>query len=186
ASSISPAPRWITRRACRAPASWWSTPTPRPPAAAGRRSPSDRRARFPSVLVEPQGLPGVANLAAGKAWQVGVYDRFQRRHHRVQRRGAGMPLVVPGNQCPGRVGPVGAVEHVLIGLPVFLGPGAVAQILRCQLPVLAGVVQALGETAQLLFLADVEHQLDDHHAVVVELPLELVDLVVGLLPAILV
>src|SRR5690349_78700 len=84
---------------------------------------------------------------------------------------AGEPLVVGGHDVPRRPLRGGVADHVLVGLHVVLPVVAFLRVGRRELPVLLGIVDALEETPLLLLARDVQEELEDDGAVVVEVAL---------------
>src|SRR5271170_1723300 len=94
----------------------------------------------------------------------------------------GVFLVVGGNDVPrSRVG-ARRGQAFLVGLGVVFPEFALFQIRVAELPVLAGVVDAVEKALSLFFFREVEKELDDASPVDVEMPLEIVDGTVTLAP----
>ncbi len=83
---------------------------------------------------------------------------------------------------PGGVGRAGLFEHLLDGLEPLPVVPMVLPLRLAHLPGGGGVVFESPEALLLLLLADVKPELHEHRARVGQLPLELSDLLVGLLP----
>src|SRR5450432_1020607 len=81
---------------------------------------------------------------------------------------AGEPLALPRDGSPG--GDLGArlAKHVVDGVFVRRPVLAVAPVILADLPALVGIVLALVKASKLLFLGDVQEELDDDDAVVDE------------------
>ena len=84
--------------------------------------------------------------------------------------------------CHGAALVVGALQHLLDRLRVLRALTAVLPVVRSQLPGLQRVVAALLEALQLLLVGDVQEELDQHHPLGRQRPLQLDDLAVGALP----
>ena len=96
--------------------------------------------------------------------------------------GAGEPLVVGGDDVPGRPFGAGVVEGVLEGVHVVVPEGALFGVVDGELPVLLGRVDAREEALLLLLLRDVEEEFEDVDAVADEVVLEVVDLLEAVPP----
>ena len=73
-----------------------------------------------------------------------------------------------------------AAEGVFIRALVGVPAGALGEVVGVELPLFFGVVQAVLELFFLVSLGDVEEELEDRDALIVERALEIVDVVVSL------
>eukprot|EP01026_Neomeris_dumetosa_P053038 TRINITY_DN472_c1_g1_i1.p3 TRINITY_DN472_c1_g1~~TRINITY_DN472_c1_g1_i1.p3 ORF type:complete len:193 (-),score=7.65 TRINITY_DN472_c1_g1_i1:40-618(-) len=93
-----------------------------------------------------------------------------------------MPLVIGSNQCPGRHRCRRPVDHVAHCVRVVVPLLPVTPVLRRDFEALETGLLAVLESRQLLFLGDRQPELDHQHAIAVQLPLEIIDLLIGALP----
>jgi len=92
------------------------------------------------------------------------------------------PLVIGGNDEPRRVLGAATRECFFVAGDVFVPEAALLVVGLADLPVLAGVVEPLFETLQLLFFGDVQEELENLRAVRGQVALEIVDLIVAARP----
>src|SRR5262245_51157688 len=134
------------------------------------RSRPARRLRFQPEL---RLLEIVQRLVAGK-WVLRV-ELDQRVGDHGSRSETREPLAVGGDHVPRRPLGAGVAEHlrerVLVGIPEV----PLLHVVRGELPVVIGQVDAPQEADTLLFLREVQEQLHDPEAVLREVPLPVVD-----------
>src|SRR3954451_7180704 len=108
---------------------------------------------------------------------------FDLRDRRLDHRYAGVALRVTRDQVPGGARlDAGPGDHLLHGLVIGAALVAVSPVLVGQFPALQRVVPAPLEALELLVGRDVDPELDQHHPLVRQAALEVVDLAVGPVP----
>src|SRR4051812_2923685 len=108
--------------------------------------------------------------------------RLERLDDDAAHRPVAEPLVVGRDDVPGRMLGRGAGDGLLVGLHVVVPPGALGQVPPLELPALGRIVEALAQPLGLLLARDVQEQLDDARAGVVQQRLEVVDVPVAPAP----
>ena len=87
-----------------------------------------------------------------------------------------MGLGIGGHDRPRRPGRVRGRQQLLVGALVTVPLRAGGQVALVELPMLGGVIQALLQALALLFLADVQHELEHHRTGLAQQALEIVDM----------
>src|SRR5262249_55113313 len=103
---------------------------------------------------------------------------FQQLRTGAQYLEARILFIHRGNDVPGRVGAVRAIEHLLNRHLVLFPLAAVAPIIRGDLVMLHRIMLPTAETLELRFAVDMQKELRHPHSVVGQHFLEDVDLVV--------
>ena len=86
---------------------------------------------------------------------------LQRVHHDVGDGEMGEPLVIGGNDVPGRVRGAGVVDHVLVGGHVVVPAQPLVQVGLGKFPVLSRVIQSLQKSLLLLLFGDMQKKLQN-------------------------
>ena len=100
-----------------------------------------------------QYLPGFFQVAKRGPAHFGIFEpeAIQRFHHLGGDDETREPLIVCGNDVPGRFRPAGVADHVLIGRQIFVPELSLLDIPHRELPVFRRLFNAL-EEALFLFL----------------------------------
>src|SRR6202790_4434825 len=120
--------------------------------------------------------------ACGARFGISQFERLHGVEHDAGHDEAGAPLFVGRNPVPRGVLRAGRAQGFLVGLHIVLPEFALLDVREAEFPVLFRPIDAVDEPLALLFLGKVQEELYDPRAVAVQVPLQISDGTIALMP----